>query len=284
MVLGNRLGKEKLFSYIDLLGFGKKTGIDLNGEGQGIIFDLDKVGPLELATTAFGQGVSVTAIQQVNAVSTIVNGGTMYTPYVVSSISDGESGDVIKKFEPRIQKKNVIKKETSELVKYVLESVVANGGGHNAYIEGYRVGGKTGTAQKVGSDGRYLVGDYVLSFIGFLPADNPELVIYIAIDGAHDAVQYGGSVSAPIARSVMKSAISLYNIKEDPNGMPRDYFWYETKYITIPNVVGLSRDEATKELSGLQIEYSGQGDTVISVNPEVGARVKEGGKVKLMLN
>ncbi len=282
VVLGQRLGKEKLFSYIDLLGFGEKTGIDLNGEGKGIIFDLDKVGPLELATTAFGQGVSVTAIQQVRAVSTIINGGTMYTPYIVSSITD--NGKVKKKFEPKVVKTNVIKKETSELVKYVLESVVANGGGHNAYIEGYRVGGKTGTAQKVGSDGRYLVGNYVLSFIGFLPADNPELVVYIAIDGAHNAVQYGGTVSAPIARAVMKSAISLYDIKGDPEGMPRAYYWYETKYITIPEVVGLSRSEASKMLSGLQVEYSGSGDTVISVNPESGTRVKEGSKVKLMLN
>jgi len=284
VVLGNRLGKEKLFEYIDLLGFGKKTGIDLNGEGKGIIFDLDRVGPLELATTAFGQGVSVTAIQQVNAVSTIVNGGNMYTPYVVSSISESETGIIVKENKPVLQKENVIKKETSELVKYVLESVVANGGGHNAYIEGYRVGGKTGTAQKVGPDGRYMVGNYVLSFMGTIPANDPEFVVYIAVDGASGVTQFGSAVSAPIAQSIMKTAISLYDIKGDPEGLPRDYFWYETKYITVPDVTGMSKKEAAKNLFGLVVEYSGIGDTVVDINPHVGTRIKEGSTVKLMLN
>lgn len=284
VVLGNRLGKEKLFEYIDLLGFGKKTGIDLNGEGKGIIFDLDKVGPLELATTAFGQGVSVTAIQQVTAVSTIVNGGNMYTPYIVSSISENETGIIIKENKPVLKKENVIKKETSDLVKYVLESVVANGGGHNAYIEGYRVGGKTGTAQKVGPDGHYMVGNYVLSFIGTLPANDPEIVVYIAVDGASGVTQFGSAVSAPIAASILKTAISLYDIKEDPEGMPRDYFWYETKYVTVPDVIGLSKKEAIKALSGFQIEYTGSGENVVSINPNVGSRIKEGSPVKILLN
>ena len=153
--LGQRLGKETLFKYITELGFGKKTGIDLNGEATGILFNLDKVGPVELATTAFGQGISVTALQQVTAVSAIVNGGTLYTPYIVSSVGDDSKSPVIKK-------ENIITKETSDVVKYALESVVANGSGRNAYIENYRIGGKTGTAQKVGSDGRYMQGNYVL--------------------------------------------------------------------------------------------------------------------------
>ena len=108
-----------------------------------------------------------------------------------------------------IKKENVISKETSDLVKYVLESVVANGSGRNSYIENYRVGGKTGTAQKVGSDGRYMVGNYVLSFIGFMPANDPEYVIYIAIDNAKGVTQYGGTVAAPIAGNVLKTIINL---------------------------------------------------------------------------
>lgn len=284
VVLGQRLGKEKLFEYIDLLGFGRKTGIDLNGESNGIIFDLDKVGPLELATTAFGQGVSVTAIQQVTAVSGIINDGNMYTPYIVKSISEDDTEIIIEEFKPKLKKEGVVTKETSDLVKYVLESVVANGSGHNAYIEGYRVGGKTGTAQKVGPDGRYMVGNYVLSFIGFTPANDPELVIYIAVDGAHGTTQYGGSVSAPIASSVLKGAINLYDIKEDLSGLPREYMWYETKYISVPDVINMSKKEASSLLNGFQVEYSGTGDTVVSISPQSGTRVKEGSIVKLMLN
>lgn len=284
VVLGQKLGKEKLFEYIDRLGFGSKTGIDLNGESKGIIFNLDRVGPLELATTAFGQGVSVTAIQQVTAVSAIINDGNMFTPYIVSSISENETGIIIKENKPTLKKENVVTKETSDLVKYVLESVVANGSGHNAYIEGYRVGGKTGTAQKVGPDGRYMVGNYILSFIGFLPANDPEVIVYIAIDGAKGVTQYGGTVSAPIASSIMKTAINLYDIKSDPEGMPREYLWYEQKYITVPDVVNKSKKEAVSLLSGFQVEYSGNGDTVVSTSPSPGTRVKEGSIVKLMLN
>ena len=284
VVMGQRLGKEKLFEYIDKFGFGTKTGIDLNGESSGILFNLDKVGPLELATTSFGQGVSVTAIQQVQSVSAVVNNGNMYTPYVVSSISEDETGIIIKEFKPKLKKKNLIKKETSDLVKYALESVVANGSGHNAYIEGYRVGGKTGTAQKVGADGRYMVGNYVLSFIGFMPANDPEYVIYIAVDGAHGVTQYGGVVSAPIASNVLKSIISLYDLKEDKEGMPKEYLWYETKYVELPDVVNMSKSDAIKSLRGFTIEYSGIGETVIDMNPKGGSKVKDNSTVKLMLN
>src|SRR5574344_897842 len=153
--LGQRLGKETLFSYIDRFGFGKKTGVDLNGEASGILFDMDKVGPVELATTAFGQGVSVTPIQQITAVSAAINGGMLYKPYIVKSLNDPETNSVIKENTPT-KVRRVISKETSKEVRRALESVVTNGSGRNAYIEGYRVGGKTGTAQKV-ENGAYLV-------------------------------------------------------------------------------------------------------------------------------
>ena len=284
VVLGNKLGKDVLFNYIDKFGFGKKTGIDLNGESKGIIFPLDKVGPLELATTSFGQGVSVTAMQQVLAVSSIINDGNMYTPYVMKSISERETGLIIKETYPRLKKENLITKETSNLVKYALESVVANGSGHNAYIEGYRIGGKTGTAQKVGSDGRYMIGNYILSFIGFMPANDPEYIVYIGVDGAKGATQYGGSTSAPIARNVFNGIINLHNLESTTEGMPREYFWYETKYTTVPDVRGKTIKEAKQLLNGFKLEYSGSGETVIMTNPESGKRVKEGSVVKLMLN
>ena len=282
VVLGQRLGKEKLFSYIDEFGFGKKTGIDLNGESTGIIFDINKIGPLETATTAFGQGVSVTAMQQVSAVSAIVNNGNMYVPYIVSKVANNEE-TIIEKL-PKLKSKNIISKETSEVVKYVLESVVANGSGRNAYIENYRVGGKTGTAQKVGSDGHYMVGNYVLSFIGFMPADDPEYVIYIAIDNARGVVQYGGTVAAPIAQSVFKEIINLYDLKEDKSGLPKQYRWGDVIYETVPDVINMNKKEAQKLLKNFVIEYSGEGDKVIDVSPQVGSRIKQNNIVIILLN
>ena len=275
--LGLKLGKDTLFDYIDKFGFGKKTGIDLNGEGTGIIFKRDKIGPVELATTAFGQGISVTALQQVTAVSAVINGGNLYTPYIVSNV--GET-----KYSPTLKKDNLIKKETSELVKYALESVVANGSGRNAYIENYRIGGKTGTAQKVGSDGRYMSGNYVLSFIGFMPADNPQFVVYIAIDHPKGVTQYGGVVSAPIAKNVFKDIISIYNLKEDTTGLPKSYRWDDIKYIMIPDIIGKNKKDAKKELKGFKVEFIGDGDRVLDTTPLVNTRVKEGSIIKVLLN
>ncbi len=275
--LGQKLGKELLFKYITELGFGKKTGIDLNGEGTGILFKMDKIGPVELATSAFGQGISVTPIQQVTAVSSIVNGGILYVPYVVSEVGD-------KSISPIVKRKNVITKETSDVVKYALESVVANGSGRNAYIENYRVGGKTGTAQKVGSDGRYMSGNYVLSFIGFMPANDPEFVIYIALDHPKGVTQYGGVVSAPIARNVLKDIISIYNLKEDTSGLPKVYRWDDVKYVMTPDVIGKTKKEARKLLNGFKIEFVGDGDKVIDTTPNVNSRVKEGSIIKVLLN
>ncbi len=284
VIMGQRLGKERLFDYIKKFGFGSKTGIDLNGEGSGIIFDINKIGLLELSTTAFGQGVSVTALQQVQAVSSIVNNGNMYMPYIVSSINEPETNQLIKQVQPKLKASNIISKETSSLVKYVLESVVANGTGRNAYIENYRIGGKTGTAQKVGSNGQYMVGNYVLSFIGFMPANDPEFVVYIAVDHAKNVVQYGGTVSAPIAKNMFKEIISLYDVKEDREGLPRTYRWYEQYYVTVPNVINMTKKDALKELSLLTVEYSGIGDKVIAISPKPGTRVKQNSTVKIMLN
>ena len=282
VTLGLKLGKERLFSYIDKFGFGKKTGIDLNGESTGIIFDTNKIGDLETATTAFGQGVSVTAIQQVSAVSAIVNNGNMYTPYIVSKIAN--DNETIIENSPILKKENLISKKTSDVVKYVLESVVANGSGRNAYVENYRIGGKTGTAQKVGPDGHYVVGNYILSFIGFMPANDPEYVVYIAIDNARGVVQYGGTVSAPIAGSVFKEIINLYDLKEDYEGLPKTYRWDDIVYEMVPDVINMSKKEAQKLLKNFTIEYSGSGDKVVDVSPSPGNRIKQKGVVKLLLN
>ena len=279
--LGLKLGKQTLFNYIENFGFGTKTGIDLNGEGNGILFNLDKVGDLELATTAFGQGVSVTPIQQITAVSAAINGGILYKPYIVKSLNEPETNSVIKLNEPQIVRK-VISEDTSKLVRQTLESVVANGTGKNAYIANYRVGGKTGTAQKV-KDGKYMVGNYILSFIGFLPADNPEVVVYIAIDNPKGVTQYGGTVSAPIARNVLLSAIDALDIEERKDGLDKKYVYGSKKYIKVNDVTGMTVKEAISNLKSFKVEFSGTGNTVYYQSPEAGSMIYEGETVKLLL-
>ena len=279
--IGETLGVDKLMKYIKAYGLDAKTGIDLNGEAVGLLFDEDKMGAVELATTSFGQGISVTPIGQIRAVSAAINGGNLYTPYIVSTMLESQTNSVIKKISPNLER-NVISKKTSSLVRFALESVVANGSGKNAYIENYRVGGKTGTAQKV-SDGAYLDGNYILSFMGFLPADDPEIIVYVAVDNPKGVTQYGGVVSAPIARNVMLSAIDILEIKPSKEGMAKEYTWLDKKYSILPNVVGLDKKEAAKVLKNYQVLYSGEGDAIIYQSPNAGYYVALGSKVKLLL-
>lgn len=281
--LGNRLGKETLFSYIRDFGYGKKTGIDLNGEATGILFDLSKVGPVELATTAFGQGVSVTAIQQVAAVSAAINGGTLYKPYIVKRVVEKETGQIIKDIDKTVVRDNIVSSDTSEKVRMALESVVSLGTGRNAYIDGYRVGGKTGTAQKV-NNGIYMTGNYIVSFIGFMPANDPKIVVYLAIDNPKGVTQYGGTVSAPIVKNILSDAIVPLGIEKQSGGTEKKYQWYDKKYYNVEDVVGLTKKEAASKLKNFSIEYSGSGDNVINQSPAAGSRIAEGEKVRLHLN
>lgn len=282
VALGNKLGVDKLMGYIRNFGFGSKTGIDLNGEGNGILFKNANMGPVELATTAFGQGISVTPIQQITAVSAAINGGFLNTPYVVSSIIDPSSESIIYE-NKKVIKRQVISEESSATVRYALESVVANGTGRNAYIENYRVGGKTGTAQKV-SNGKYLVGNYILSFIGFLPADDPEVIVYVAVDNPKGVTQYGGTVSAPIARSIMLSSIEVLDIPEKSGGMLKEYIYTDTKYLVVPDVIGMTKEVATKLLKDFKVKYSGSGDKVVYMSPSANTFQSIDTTITLMLN
>lgn len=279
--LGFRLGKEKLFKYIKDFGFGEKTGIDLTGEAKGILFDLDRVGNVELATTAFGQGISVTPIQQVRSVSAAVNGGTLYQPYIVKRVENVTTKETISEVNPTVIRQ-VITEESSKLVRFALENVVAHGSGRNAYIENYRIGGKTGTAQKV-NNGRYMVGNYILSFIGFLPADDPEIVLYVAVDNPKGVTQYGGVVAAPIAKAIFSSYIEMNNVPKSKDTIPKTYNWLDTKYSILPNVIGKTIKEANNILKDYKIEYSGEGNKVIYQSPEPEYYVSDGSTVKLML-
>ena len=164
-----------------------------------------------------------------------------------------------------------------------LESVVTNGTGRNAFIDGYRVGGKTGTAQKV-KDGKYMSGNYILSFIGFLPADNPKVVVYVAIDNPKGVVQYGGTVAAPIAKAILEDSITALNIKKSDKVIEKNYQFWEKKYIKVPNVVNKKLSDVKDKLNSFEVQYTGSGEYIIFQSPSAGERVLEGSKIRILLS
>ena len=281
VLMGERLGKERLFSYLDMFGFGNKTGIDLNGEGKGIIFPLSRVGNVELATTAFGQGISVTPIQQITAISAVLNGGNLLRPYVLANVLEPETGNVMYQNKTKVVRKT-ISEETSKTMRYALETVVALGGGKAAYIDGYRIGGKTGTAQKV-KDGAYLVNNYIMSFVGIVPSNDPEAVLYIAIDNPKNTALLSSYTTTPIARRILLDIIDALDIKKQDGGVEKDWQWDDKVYYEVPNVVGKDKKEAKSLLEHFKVEYSKTGEKVISQSPKAGERLEDGGTVTLLL-
>lgn len=278
--LGQLLGKERLFSYIRKFGFGEKTGIDLSGEGEGILFPLNRVGNVELATSAFGQGVSVTPIQQVMAVSSVVNGGYLYTPYIVKSISDN-TNTVIKENSKKL-KRRTISSETSSIMRIALENVVAKGGGKSAFIEGYRIGGKTGTAQK-SQNGVYLSNNYIMSFMSVVPANNPEAVLYLAIDNPKHTAMLSSYTTTPIARRILLDIIEALDIEKQEGEIAKDLEWNDKITYEVPNVIGKSIDEAKKMLTNFEIVTEGEGKRVAEQSPEAGEVIEDRSKVRILL-
>ncbi|MCD1261611.1 stage V sporulation protein D [Paenibacillus athensensis] len=282
VVLGQRLGKDTLFDYIYKFGFGKKTGIDLGGEENGIMFKPSRVGPVELATTAFGQGVSVTPIQQVAAVSAAVNGGKLFKPHVARAFSKPDTGEIINTVQPELVR-NVISEATSQQVREALESVVAKGTGRNAFIDGYRVGGKTGTAQKV-INGRYSADEHIVSFIGFAPADNPKLVVYAAVDDPK-GLQFGGLIAAPLVKNIMADALRYMKVEPSKDQLERDYRYGETPIVEVPNLVGATVEDIYEDLNmNFNLAKSGSGKYVISQAPKPGTRVDRGSTIRIFLS
>ncbi len=281
VVLGERLGKDRLFDYIEDFGFGKKTGIDLQGEGTGILFNRDRVGPLEQATTAFGQGVAVTPIQQVAAVSAAINGGYLYQPFLAKEWVDPLTGEVVDKQSP-IMKRRVISEETSKEVRYALEHVVALGSGKGAYLDGYRVGGKTGTAQKA-KDGRYLENNHIVSFIGFAPADDPQIVVYVAIDNPKNTLQFGGVVAAPIVGNVIGDSLLAMGVEKREGQIEKELTWTDTPLIEVPDLIGRTKREIHESYYELKVEADGEGSYVLAQSPEPGVKVTEGSTIRLYM-
>ncbi|WP_026975311.1 stage V sporulation protein D [Alicyclobacillus contaminans] len=288
IALGERLGKDTLFSYIKKFGFGQKTGIDLPGEGNGILFKLSRVGPLELATTAFGQGVSVTPIQQVMAMGAIANGGILMKPHVVQAFIDHDTGKVVQTVQPT-EVRRVIDASTAKQVRDALESVVARGSGKNAYQPGYRVAGKTGTAQ-VAVNGRYEPGHYIVSFMGMAPADNPRLVAYLAIDyprPRNGAAVYGGTIAAPIVGRILGDSLHYLGVPPSSAGLPKKASPLEPAKVEVPNFVGMTigdvKRSALQSGAQLNMEVVGSGKYVILQSPPGGTQVAANSTVRIYL-
>ncbi|SDT38585.1 stage V sporulation protein D (sporulation-specific penicillin-binding protein) [Paenibacillaceae bacterium GAS479] len=281
VALGNRLGKDTLFKYIKDFGFGKKTGIDISGEENGILFKPSQVGPVELATTAFGQGVSVTPIQQITAVSAAVNGGTLYKPHLTKAWTNPETGEVVERIEPE-PVRQVISEKTSAQVREALESVVALGTGGNAFLDGYRVGGKTGTAQKV-INGRYSASEHIVSFIGIAPADNPRIVVYVAIDNPQ-GIQFGGVVAAPIVKGILEDSLQYMGVPKSSKQIGKKYKYGETTMVTVPNLVGKTVSDIYEDMNtNFNLASAGSGNTVIRQAPAAGERVDKGSTIRIYL-
>ena len=203
------LGKETFYEYLAAFGFGKKTGIDFSGEAYGLLLAESVVRDCDLARIGFGQTIAVSGIQLACAAASAVNGGYYYTPHLVKRIY-AEDGYVLQTAQTEL-KNRTISEEASKILTEMLEGVVREGSGKKAYIEGYRVGGKTGTAQKY-ENGRIAVGKYVSSFVGFFPADEPKYLTLVTVDQPQGAY-YGSVVAAPCAKEIFEGIISLKNIQ-----------------------------------------------------------------------
>jgi len=277
--IAKRLGKDHLYQYVQAFGLTEKTGIDLPGENQGIMFDYDKFHPLEQATVCFGQGISVTSIQLVRAVCACVNGGYLYQPYIVSKVIEPLTKDVISQTQPT-QIRQVISEETSQKVRDALETVVTDGGGKNAYIDGYRIGGKTGTAQKA-VNGTYVDGGYILSFIGVAPIDDPQIVLYVAMDNPKNCVQYGGTTVAPIAKVMLSQILPAMGIEKVAEQREKVKTWMDIPTYEVPNYIGKTKQEVKSIY--FDFVYKGNGDFVISQYPQPNEKIAQGSTIMIQL-
>ncbi len=208
MEVGARVGVDGFYNYFDILGLNSKTGIDLPGEATSITHKKENVGPVELATMTFGQSFQITPIQLARAVSCVINGGTLVTPHVGKYITD-ENNNIVKILEYDTIE-GVISKETSDTMKELLEAVVSEGTGKNAKIEGYRIGGKTATSEKLPRSSN----KYISSFIGFAPADNPSVLALILIDEP-EGIYYGGTIAAPVCRELFETVLPYLGIEKE---------------------------------------------------------------------
>ena len=266
--LGLRLGADRLYDYLEAFGLGKPTGVDISGEAGGILIARERLKRVDLARVGFGQSVAVTPIQLLTAACSVVNGGNLMRPYVVKQIVS-ESGETLLVNQPQVVG-HPISEQTSRTMRSLLEKVVEEGGGHNAYIEGYRIGGKTGTAQ-VYVDGVVSSDTHIGSFIGFAPIDDPQVAVMVIVDEARVASDFGSVTAAPFARDILEKTLSYL-------GCPRAVSsGQETRTVEVPDVTGLPVSQAASMLkkSGLQYLLSGAGAEVVRQIPAAGAQANE---------
>lgn len=270
MQLALRMGVSEFYDYLYAFGLGQKTGDIFDGESSGIVTNEKYVTENDLARIGFGQSVAVTPVQLAAAVSAAVNGGYLYSPYIVEQVVSSD-GTVIEQADPS-PVRQVISGETSATVRQILQSVVDNGTGRNAKIEGYYVGGKTGTAQKYDEYGRVSAGSYICSFIGFAPADDPQYLCLILVDEPHVGSIFGSTVAAPFVRRVLSEILPYSGIQPS----------HLSETVTVPNVLGLTTEEANKELAkvGL-IGFYECADEVTLQLPAAGETVVKGSSVLL---
>jgi len=263
MEIGAKLGKENFIKYFKAFGFMEKTGLEL-GESVGIFHNPKSFTELNLATSSFGQSFTVTPLQMINAMCAIANGGNLMKPHLVKEVI-GQDGSIITTVEPEIIRQ-VISKDTSDKMRTILESVVSDGGGKNAYVKGYRVAGKTGTSEKLPRGS----GTYIASFLGFAPADNPQIAVIVMLDNPGGDEYYGGMIAAPVVGRIMEDTLRYLGV--EPQYTAEEL---ESNETAIPEVVGMSLSEAQGTLANNGFKYLvvGEGDKVISQMPKAGTRL-----------
>ena len=278
MELANRIGLDNFYKYLDLFGLTSGYGIDFYGEGKAVTMPKNLVTAADLVRMGFGQSVAITPMGLINAVSAIANGGNLMQPYFVKSINNGNS--VLYEKQPT-KIRQVISNAVSESMNRMLEKVVDGGGGKRAMVAGYRIAGKTGTAQKY-ENNAIADGKYVASFIGYAPADNPEFTVLVIADEPQGAY-YGGVVSAPVAGEIFEKIFEIENLA--PGQSYASDLLSLKKTITLPNLVGKTKTEAVTELNllGLQYLISGDGNVVLGQLDEPGTLVYQNDIVLLMM-
>lgn len=275
ITVGQRLGAEKFYKYFEAFGFTEKTGIDLPSEtapvkGQSY-HTLKQLNIVELASSSFGQTFESTALQMLTAVNTIANGGKMMKPYIVSSMLD-EEGNTISTTQPAV-KRQVISETSAAKVADMMEHVVSEGTGKNAYVAGFRLAGKTGTSEKLA--GGKKDGKYVASFACFAPANDPKISMLIVIDEPVGQIN-GGQIATPVAAEVAEATLNYLNVDPQYTAKELADLGEET-----PSVTGLSLAKAREALSGFTIKTIGEGKTVVSQMPAEGQLIPKNGLVVL---
>ncbi len=275
MQIGLRLGTDRFFQYFEGFGLSSRTGIDLPGESNSIHVDAD-MSNVDLASSSFGQVNKITPIQMITAYSAAINGGYLVTPYVMDRIED-EDGNIVVENNTKI-KRQVVSAETSEIMRQQLEAVVENNNVNNAHIDGYRIGGKSGTSEKLdeynSSDEAAM--KYVASYCCFAPADDPEVILLIMADEPDNSINYyGGSVVSPYARNVMKDVLPYLGF------YPETTNTVESNNVTVPMLQDRTVEQAKSDLTALGLEYEiiGTGTSVIRQCPATGSSVEKGGIV-----